>query len=167
MKKNIIELKARQYLKLHNLSYPTDLNYILKKRNIKLVNRKLTKDEAMFVRTGEEKIIIIDKRQSIGQLRFNTAHELGHDILGVGNSIFDNHPPPLAKRSLTDRQADIFASELLIPTPSLKKEALKYNYNLEILASIFKVTLQAMKTKMIIKGLPYESLYERQNFFIV
>ncbi|WP_018249757.1 ImmA/IrrE family metallo-endopeptidase [Orenia marismortui] len=151
----IIELKARQYLTANNLNCPVDLNHIIKQRQITLVDRKLTEDEAMFIRTDKEKIMIIDKRQSPGQLRFNVAHEIAHDILDVGNTIFTNPSPAFSKeKSPEDIAADIFASELLIPTPVLKRESYRCKYDLDKLVKFFKVTRQAMITKLSIKKIP-------------
>ncbi|SDC31752.1 MULTISPECIES: ImmA/IrrE family metallo-endopeptidase [unclassified Candidatus Frackibacter] len=157
-----IEIKARKYLYNHGLNCPADLNYIMKKRKIILVHRKLTHDEAILIKDNHDKVIIVDKRQTLGQKRFNIAHELAHDILEHEGNIFTSRKAiNLKNKSSADQQADIFASELLIPTPVLKRKARKYRYNLGLLARKFKVTRQAMITKMKIKKIHYnDNLYK-------
>ena len=150
-----IELKARHYITSKNLSCPVDLNNIAKERNIIMVDRELQNGQAMYIPDPEQKIIIIDKQnQSPEQLRFNVAHELAHDILEHKKSILTN---PSAKvpgdKSPQDRQADVFASELLIPTPVLKREFIKQKGNILKLASDFQVTIEAIKAKAKIKNL--------------
>jgi Zn-dependent peptidase ImmA (M78 family) len=134
----------------------------MKKRKITLIYRKLTYDQAMLIKNKNHKVIIVDERQTLGQKRFNVAHELAHDILEHEGNIFTSRKAiNLKDKSSTDQQADIFASELLIPTPVLKRKAHKYNYNLGLLARKFKVTRQAMITKMKIKKIYYnDNLYK-------
>ena len=150
-----IELKARQFITSNNLSCPVDLNKIAEQRNIIIVDRELKNGQAMYIPDPNQKIIIVDKKnQSPGQIRFNTGHELSHDINEHKNSIFTN---PTAKipgnKSPEDRQADVFASELLIPTPILKREFIKKQGDIDKLAKYFKVTTEAVRTKAKIKNL--------------
>lgn len=52
-----------------------------------------------------------------------------------------------------DRQADIFASELLIPTSVLKRKFIKQKGNILKLASNFQVIIEAIKAKAKMKNL--------------
>lgn len=150
-----IELKARHYITSNDLSCPVDLNNIVKERDIIMVDKELQNGQAMYIPDQEQKIIIIDKQnQSPEQLRFNVAHELAHDIMEHNNSILSNPNAKIAgNKSPQDRQADVFASELLIPTPVLKREFIKHKGNILKLANDFKVTTEAIRAKAKIKNL--------------
>jgi len=77
----------------------------MKKRKVTLIYRKLTHDEAMLIKYKNHKVIIVDERQTLGQKRFNVAHELAHDILEHEVNIFTSRKAiNLKNKSSTDQQ---------------------------------------------------------------
>ncbi len=76
--------------------------------------------------------------------RFSIAHELGHILLG--------HPPSLLyernKNDLEEREANIFASELLMPKPLIYRLGHKFFFNAKLLSLIFRVSEESMKIRL-------------------
>ncbi|WP_408956192.1 ImmA/IrrE family metallo-endopeptidase [Natroniella sp. ANB-PHB2] len=154
-KYKIIERDARKYLDFNELSPPVNLDYIVNKEGITLIQRPMQKKSAMLIKSGPHKLLCVNSRQSLGQKRFNVAHELAHHLLAHKGDVFIskiNGEPRM--KSEQDRQADIFASELLIPTTTLKRKIYNYDLSLRELARFFKVTGQALETKLNVKRLP-------------
>lgn len=152
-----IEESARTLIDNYKLACPVNLDSILEKRNIILIKEQLDQDEAMLMKEGDKKIIIVDPRQSNGQIRFNVGHEIGHDVRKHEGNIFTS--PKGAKftgrKSIEDLEADVFASELLIPTPALSRLAAYCKYDLIKMSNFFMVSVDAMKFKLKVKNMPY------------
>jgi len=97
-------------------------------------------------------IIIISPHSSPLRQRFTLAHELGHLILKHNSNgrsllqLFMRTPDPLLQRF--DREADIFASEILLPLPHFRNYAVQYDYNVEILSDIFCVSVSAVRIRL-------------------
>lgn len=71
--------------------------------------------------------------------RFTICHEIGHLLLGHAcNSGLDDH---------SEREANVFANELLIPT-SLIKIDFKKTPSIETLAKLYRVSTAAMTIKL-------------------
>ncbi len=77
--------------------------------------------------------------------RFTVAHELGHILLGHNSNsrIIDFN-----SKNTDEKLANVFASELLVPLPFLKKENLT-NESLTSLSNKYWVSKQMMQWKLI------------------
>lgn len=109
---------------------------------------------------NEKRIIAINNLDSPFRKRFTIAHELGHYFLEVdGKSENENYYfHREVKSSETDykkeREADLFASELLVPTRILKKEIEKLKtidimfYDIpSIISRVFGVSVQSAEIR--------------------
>jgi hypothetical protein len=121
---------------------------------------------------AEEMVIWVDRgeaRRSPGRRRFTIAHEIGHFVLHVPkfHAVFCDRPgdiqeidassapadlPPAGKR---EREANLFARELLMPEPLVEEQAHALRYNLPALAKRFEVSVPAMRLRLrLLKLLP-------------
>lgn len=121
---------------------------------------------------AEEMVIWVDRgeaRRSPGRRRFTIAHEIGHLLLHVPvlHQVFYDRPgdireieeapdgeelPELRRR---EREANVFARELLMPAPLVAAQAHATGFNLPGLASRFEVSVPAMRLRLrLLKLLP-------------
>lgn len=121
---------------------------------------------------AEAMVIWIDRgeaRRSPGRRRFTIAHEIGHLVLHVPayHEVFCDRPadieevddgkpaaelPELRRR---EREANVFARELLMPEPLLREQAHATGFNLPALADRFEVSVAAMRLRLrLLKLLP-------------
>jgi len=119
-----------------------------------------------------EMVVWIDRgesRRSPGRRRFTIAHEIGHLLLHVpaGSEAFydrtgdireiDEGPageevPELRRR---EREANVFARELLMPEALMNEQAHLTGFNLPALADRFEVSVAAMRLRLrLLKLLP-------------
>lgn len=121
---------------------------------------------------AEEMIIWIDRgeaRRSPGRRRFTIAHEIGHLVLHVPvlHEVFydpatdvqevEEDPPAsdLPELRRREREANIFASELLMPESLVNEQARATGFNLPALADRFEVSVPAMRLRLrLLKLLP-------------
>ena len=96
---------------------------------------------------SEEKRAFIWIREESPRVRqrFTLAHEIGHIILHpIGCEFRDAAPGMLTDGSATDRQANDFALNLLMPRVKLQPILYETNYSVEQMARMFDVSPQAM-----------------------
>jgi len=120
----------------------------------------------------EQMVIWIDRsevRHSPGRRRFTIAHEVGHLLLHVPvvHEAFYDRPadiqeieadrtakelPELRQR---EREANVFARELLMPESLVNEQACAAGFNLPALADRFEVSVPAMRLRLrLLKLLP-------------
>src|SRR3990172_6760784 len=145
---------ARKALKDYDLSeVPTDLLKIFTQLGLKYIEMNDAEDidGAIIEIGGKPAIAVLNKAKPLPRQRFTLAHELGHIFLAhTRRDIYDPEESRENVRQLTDKlkppkekEADVFASELLIPYEQLKKYTADIN-NIEKLCGIFQTSKQAM-----------------------
>lgn len=100
----------------------------------------------------EQGIIAINKNHSPVRQRFTAAHELGHFLLGHGmEDVTDDREvdESFEKPDLKEREANLFASALLMPADRVKEAIKKEGLDIDKLASIFGVSKQAMTIRLL------------------
>lgn len=119
----------------------------------------------------EEMVIWIDRgeaRRSPGRRRFTIAHEIGHLLLHVPvlHEVFYDRPADIreldedrsgaaADLPQREREANVFARELLMPEPLVNEQAHATGFNLSALAKRFEVSVPAMRLRLrLLKLLP-------------
>lgn len=148
---------ARKVIKDYGLdTIPVDLNKVFVALKYKIVELNDPKDiDGMILKIKDQPIVVvINKAKPMTRQRFTLAHELGHIFLAHdqrdlydAEEARDEEDAPLNSKPPKEREADIFASELLIPCDKLKlyKGDMK---DLEKLANIFDVSKGAMAIAM-------------------
>lgn len=145
---------AKKVLKDYKLTeVPTDLRKIFQSLGLKYIELDDHKDidGAILEIDNKPSIAVLNRAKPIQRQRFTLAHELAH--------IFLNHKQRNSYDPETERErdedvgqqgkppseieADVFASELLVPFDQIKKFEKEIN-NIEKIAGIFQVSKQAM-----------------------
>jgi IrrE N-terminal-like domain len=121
---------------------------------------------------AEEMIVWVDRveaQRSPGRRRFTIAHEIGHFVLHVPvvHKVFPDLPVDIKEideassagkvsaHRRREREANVFASELLMPEPLLVEQAHATGFNLPALAQRFEVSVPALRLRLrLLKLLP-------------
>lgn len=153
---------ANQVLKKNNMAdIPVDIRELCKHEDIMLfddfdTSKLITGDietekvisgaylsKAILTNGSETKAILVsDTERGEWRKRFTIAHELGHHFLHEETTMSFRRD-----KSLKEREADIFAAEILMPKELVEKEYQK-NVDLQYLARKFNVSFQAMKYRL-------------------
>ena len=112
--------------------------------------------DALIIEENSKVFAAVNKRQHIHRQRFSLAHELGHYFLhkdGVPDDIITIDSPPTGEweestKDPAEIEADIFASELLVPLSMLKEELKDEKKSLHHLSSVFLVSEQVISIAM-------------------
>jgi|WetSurSiteA1Bulk_404760.scaffolds.fasta_scaffold20829_2 Zn-dependent peptidase ImmA (M78 family) len=145
---------ARKVIKDHKLiEVPIDLNKVFQKLRLKYIelNDPEGIDGAIIEIENKPAIAYLNIAKPIPRQRFTLAHELGHiflkhskrdlydaeEVREIGEKLTDQSKPP------KEKEADAFASELLVPHDKLKKYEADIN-NIDKLVGIFHVSKEAM-----------------------
>jgi Zn-dependent peptidase ImmA (M78 family) len=138
-----------------NLTPPVDIYNVCDFYDINVYFEDITTAEAFLVVTSGRKSIIINERKIlyIPRQRFTIAHEIGHFFIPWHSSQCACYKiGDFDTSDVTESEADIFASELLIPTESINQKIDGRTITLELvkeLAQEYNVSLGAMTRKVI------------------
>ena len=115
---------------------------------------------------GEIKTIGINKHHSKTRQRFTIAHEIGHYINGhtyydeSGDMYKDerfNYRNPLHQQ---EKEANLFAAELLVPKEFVKKDLYKFGLDITKLTELYQVSGQMMWIRL--TSLGYADKYKER-----
>lgn len=153
------EIEARRFLAEHSLSLPLNLEEVAKLLDTKITYASFQGDGAILYKGNKYNLIIANKNQELGQLRFNIAHEISHCLLKHEGTFFHTHPGN--DKPIYEKCADTCASELLIPRLELKRKYPLFNGDVKKLKKHFMVSEKAMVTKLQILNLSYTNTFYR------
>lgn len=133
---------------------PVDIHRVCETFDIKVYYEDLNTAEALLIVSNGQKSIIINQKKIlyVPRQRFSIAHEVGHFFIP-----WHSKPCPCYKigdfdvSNVIEREADIFASELLIPSTSLHPKLQGKIVTLELikeLAQEYNVSLVSMTRKV-------------------
>jgi Zn-dependent peptidase ImmA (M78 family) len=123
---------AKQVLRSSKIrTPPVDLRVVTASCGLKYEEVDYFPDDvdALIVTTEEGSVAVVNKNQSTTRRRFSLAHELGHFVLHRDTSVLEDavsiDSPPTADEGITgssiaEREANLFAGELLVPVEFLK-----------------------------------------------
>jgi len=144
---------ARKVLKDYKLkSIPTDLKKIFDTLGFEHVELDDPEDvDGMIVKIGDKpSIVVINVKKPLVRQRFTLAHELGHIFLNHDKrDIYDAETAREQSDDISpskppkEIEADIFASELLVPFEHIKTHIDRIN-DIEWLSQTFQVSKTAM-----------------------
>lgn len=124
---------ARELVKRTGITEPpVDLRLIIEQAGLGYEEVDYFPDDvdALIVQLGDRTTAAVNQNQSVTRRRFSLAHELCHHLLHADRSIFDDRvtidSPPTdvdyaGSKDPMEAEADIFAGELLVPLPLLKR----------------------------------------------
>ncbi len=152
---SMIKIIAREIIENLDLSIPIDLNRICECYDIKILYRDIKGADGYFL-PARKKIIVSNNIKGSYKERFTIAHELGH-YFNENDRTYDldsyKYNDFSIKQSDLEKEADEFASELLMPDKYIKQEI----ENIDIkdwellidLALKYKVSVAAILIKFI------------------
>jgi Zn-dependent peptidase ImmA (M78 family) len=135
---------ARSVARRHGVTTPpVDVEAIAVREGIRVVRADLGALEGRMREDDDGWLIEVNSGRSLTSQRFSIGHELGHRKMGHHGCGTD------AKQ---EREANVFAAELLIPLALLKKAMAKHR-SLGELARLFQVSKEAMQIKLQEQGM--------------
>jgi len=149
------ERYAQDILSSLELIPPVDIHKICEAYDIKICYEDISTAEAFLVVSSGKKSIIINERKIlyVPRQRFTIAHEVGHYFIPWHSSQCACYKiGDFDTSNSTENEADIFASELLIPTSSILPRIDEKTITLELIkefAQEYNVSLGAMTRKVI------------------
>lgn len=92
----------------------------------------------------EQKVISLNRTESARRQRFTLAHEIGHIVLHKGKSFVDFRKSIMDPADEKEREANRFASELLMPAEQFLQYWIRYNGDVASMAVKFAVSQEAI-----------------------
>jgi Zn-dependent peptidase ImmA (M78 family) len=146
--KHIENLALRVLKSVNCTAPPVPVEKIAQKFNLEIVEFPFHSEISGLLKK-ERGVIGVNKGQHPYRRRFTIAHELGHFLLGhdmgkeeIIDSSFDRPLPQ-------EREANIFASVLLMPSEWAKSSAKKTGIDIEKLSKEYEVSKQAVAVRLL------------------
>ncbi len=147
--KKEIKLQAISLINKYSLVIPIDVYALAEKLNIYIQERNDVIGEGFTIpifalaKFAKISIIIIEKDVIKTRKRFTIAHEIYHSLEHKNISFFSSD------KAKAEREANIFATELLMPANQIKNSVYSPEAkNISELAYIFNVSKQAMQIRI-------------------
>ncbi|MBE0446676.1 MAG: ImmA/IrrE family metallo-endopeptidase [Actinobacteria bacterium] len=124
---------------------PVDVREIAKRLGIEII--EISTDSwfyGMLTRYDESLYMVINKMMPETRKRFAIAHEIGHYQLHSHDLSYQQSPI----KEHYHREADVFALELCIPTPFIRREANNWFNDHKFLAGLFDISETLVIKKM-------------------
>lgn len=160
--KELIEKKVEKLLKTTGVKkMPVDVEKIAEKLGLNIEYKPYEgKFSGVLIRHGDNATIGVNSQHHEHRQRFTIAHEIGHYLFHQGDLIIDKAISVNYRGNdehvnyQKEREANFFASELLMPTKLFLKELTKYQIDLndedqiKELATKFQVSQQAFMIRL-------------------
>lgn len=145
--------KAKEILDLYwDSKFPINAHSIASKLGLSVKyfsgeSEKLYSGEYIANENGKP-VIYINRNDSMPRQNFTLAHEIGHHVLNHGSALRDTERTILSVDP-KEREANVFAANLLMPDSYVKKaiEVIGVN-SVDEMAEIFSVSAPAIRIKM-------------------
>jgi len=131
-------------------SLPIDIKKLIQKFNINIIEEEMEYGMSGYIeKRADGWKIGVNKYDSLTRQRFTLAHELGHYILHKDKIIDKKHEDYILLRdneyTPMEREANEFASELLMPAKHFRKYIQEGITKFKDLAEKFNVSVNAIK----------------------
>ena len=157
------KLAARRIFKKYNLACPVNLYSLARRLNIEVYKTGDLPDRVSGAvnRLKDLKwVATINRRHTYGRRRFTLAHEIGHVVLKHRDVGFQT-VKPRSKLTLRERQADVFAAELLMPKHIFQDAYFNRGIkDVNELVKLFGVSMQAVEIR--IEQITKQSVFDHQ-----
>jgi len=140
----IIRALARRLATDLSLEIPVDVVQVCSSHKLEIEYRSLSEatDSMLLL---DLRVIVVHSGSPATRKRFSIAHELGHYFLHSSEAVLDSAdltPGELLK--IKEREADIFAAELLMPKDLMRKTVQSQKWTIEALARHAAVSPEAL-----------------------
>ncbi|GHT01930.1 hypothetical protein AGMMS50276_31110 [Synergistales bacterium] len=126
---------------------PVNLGVICKHLGIEAYTMPCLSFGAVFSRDPAPRILV-NSNLKPGRFRFSIAHEIGHFMLNHRSSFILADGKYIRGDVRLERQADVFASELLLPEASLREDLSVREFSVSELAKLYRVSQQTLEIKI-------------------
>ncbi len=143
--KYIDDLVANALAGINFKTLPVPVDAIAEKIGLEIVEFDFP-DSFSGVLKKEKRVIGVNKNHALVRRRFTIAHEIGHFLLGHEDDMIDeiqDRPMPL------EREANSFASHLLMPKEITIKKVAEFGLDLKLLSKEFLVSEQALTIRLL------------------
>ena len=127
---------------------PVQLEKIANKFNIQVVPFDFHEGVSAVLKKDKGVIGVNMNHHPVRQ-RFSIAHELGHFLLGHDIGKEDLMEEGFSKTDPKEREANAFASALLMPTAWIKKSVTQNGLDIDKLARIYDVSKQSLTIRLL------------------
>lgn len=112
---------------------PIDIFKIFREKNISYAKKPLKSNiSGIFLRKGNINFVLINSAKTKGHQNFTAAHELYHIMFEEGQTGNVCITGVFEQRSLSEKMADYFAANFLVPAETLELELFKRTGSLKI-----------------------------------
>ena len=126
---------------------PVNLGVVCAHLGIEVYTMPCSSFGAVFSRSSAL-FILANSNLKQGRFRFSVAHELGHFTLNHPSSFILADGRRVQRDARLERQADIFASELLLPEALLRSDLERWEFSATDLAKRYRGSRQALEIKL-------------------
>lgn len=170
---SLVRQRANNLYKKYNLSVPVDLDVIIRKKHIKILKgeNQFGIDGLCRLQKNPPEIVLNSEMTYEPRRRFTIAHELGHICIpwhtGVDLCSLDNPYVKIEGQQMINTQeleANIFASELLMPTDWLKQT---FELNTKDLPNLINQICSAANTSFMACFYALENVLPAGDLFFV
>jgi hypothetical protein len=129
---------------------PVSLVDVVSTLNLSLIRaaREPFQSEAALIPLGDSHAIVLRGTGDERRRRFTIAHEIGHFVLHPGRVAPERGGPANQAGRDQEREADVFAAELLMPEHLVRQAVLEVGADTACLAGRFEVSEQAMSVRL-------------------
>lgn len=148
----LIKKLVKSIIQDFELSYPLDIYKLCKKLNIDIYREDIDMDGCLICHNGKSAIIVNKKYPN--REKFSIAHELGHFFIPGHNELmfncYDVGDSSVITKVENEREADEFASELLMPQSLIERYAIDLSFEqIKMVAQKFGTSLVSTAIRFI------------------
>ncbi|TXJ55629.1 ImmA/IrrE family metallo-endopeptidase [Brachyspira aalborgi] len=138
-------------IKDNQKSCPIRITAITEEYGIDVYNLSMSSNiSGAIIKEGDKYVIYVNDKHTPNRQRFTIAHEIAHYILHkekIGDNLTDNAMYRSKLSNVFERQANILASEILMPV-NFVMQFIEENKSVSEMASLFKVSEGAMRIRL-------------------
>ena len=170
-KEKTVRKIANKVRKKYDLKFPADFDNVFKEKGIEITEKSLKRNEDGYseLKKDKLKIVINSDIEYMPRKRFTIAHELGHIFIGWHDDVTicqtDNEYSMHNMLDIQEKEANVFASELLMPTDWVKEKIERYmQQGIDILVNIL---CELAQTSVMAAFYALENAFSSGNVMIV
>lgn len=138
-------------IKENQKSCPVRITAITEEYGIDVYNSTMSSNiSGAIIKEGDKYVIYVNDKHHSNRQRFTIAHEIAHYILHkekIGDNLTDNAMYRSKLSNVFERQANILASEILMPV-NFVMQFIEENKSVSEMASLFQVSEGAMRIRL-------------------
>lgn len=150
-----IKSYANKVTKKYNLSYPLDIHTFVNTLGFEVKYVDTGNCDAYTIIANGQKLMLLNQQiKSKSRISFTLAHELGHYFIPAhmeplyACNIDELEPDNKVVNKKEEREADLFASELLLPSKFIEKNCIRCFQDIISVAQKYKISIPTAAIRM-------------------